>query len=177
MVGRLAGRFPDPASSIEPSSSCEMPWRGRQTMQKLVSVLGKRSASSGATKRPLQTCVGCFRVGADVGNWRIPPNCFWVGRSTRWEYATKRERHDQNAAALYPTCAVAPDSAQPSRAATGNRARPSRYLDEYRGSASVSNVDRNRPWWFYYQPHKEDADALMNRMRQIGSISTQQIGK
>jgi hypothetical protein len=34
-----------------------------------------------------------------------------------------------------------------------------------------SNVDETDPWWFYYQPHKKDAGALMDRMRQIGTIN------
>ena len=41
-----------------------------------------------------------------------------------------------------------------------------RIAERYEGH----HVDHTDPWWFYYEPHKEDADALMRRMRQIGTI-------
>jgi hypothetical protein len=80
------------------------------------------------------------------------------------------ERHYENAAALYPT-AQSPRLALSYLARqSGNRAAAARYLEEMVRRPPGSNVDETDPWWFYYEPHKEDADALMHRMRQIGTI-------
>jgi tetratricopeptide (TPR) repeat protein len=80
------------------------------------------------------------------------------------------ERHYENAAALYPT-AQSPRLALSYLARqSGNRAAAARYLEEIVRRPPGSNVDETDPWWFYYEPHKEDADALMHRMRQIGTI-------
>jgi tetratricopeptide (TPR) repeat protein len=80
-------------------------------------------------------------------------------------------RHDDarhrygRAAGLYPQ-AQSPQLAL-SRLAqhTGDRASARRALQTL---AAVDDINGGDPWWGFYQPHKEDADVLMARMRQIG---------
>jgi tetratricopeptide (TPR) repeat protein len=92
----------------------------------------------------------------------------------REEQALKRpseaERHYENAAVLYPN-AQSPRLALSHLARqSGNRATASRHLESVSRHLPGTNVDETDPWWFYYEPHKEDADALMIRMRQIGIL-------
>jgi tetratricopeptide (TPR) repeat protein len=74
-------------------------------------------------------------------------------------------RHYERAAELYPN-AQSPRLAL-SRVArqAGDRAAAQRSLQSI---ASVADGDASDPWWDFYQPHKDDADILMRRMRQIG---------
>ena len=74
-------------------------------------------------------------------------------------------RHYERAAELYPN-AQSPQLAL-SRLArqTGDHAAAQRSLQSL---ASVADSDASDPWWGFYQPHKGDADILMQRMRQIG---------
>lgn len=60
-------------------------------------------------------------------------------------------RRFENAAALYPS------AQSPWRALQNVTTRPS------------SGVSAEDPWWFYYEPHLGDAEALMDQMRKIGS--------
>lgn len=79
------------------------------------------------------------------------------------------ERHYENAAALYPK-AQSPRLALSHLAReSGNRAAASGHLQSVTRHPPGVNVDDTDPWWFYYEPHKEDADMLMTRMREIGS--------
>ncbi len=75
-----------------------------------------------------------------------------------------RRRYEQ-AAGLYPS-AQSPRLAL-SRLAqhTGDRAGAQLSL---RNLVRVSGRDPSDPWWEFYEPHKEDADILVTRMRQIG---------
>ena len=74
-----------------------------------------------------------------------------------------RRRYEQ-AADLYPD-AQSPRLAL-SRLArqTGDRASAQRLLQ----TLAASDADRIDPWWLFYEPHKDDAAALMARMRRIG---------
>jgi tetratricopeptide (TPR) repeat protein len=74
-------------------------------------------------------------------------------------------RHYQRASELYPN-AQSPTLAL-SRLArqTGDRPSAQRSLVAL---AAMNDVDRADPWWLYYAAHKDDAAALMERMRQIG---------
>jgi thioredoxin-like negative regulator of GroEL len=71
----------------------------------------------------------------------------------------------ENAAELYPT-------AQSPQLALGHLTRESGdrtgALEALRG-VSRSHLDRTDPWWAYYEPHLDDADALMDKMRGLGS--------
>jgi Tetratricopeptide repeat len=71
----------------------------------------------------------------------------------------------QDAAELYPT-------AQSPQLALSHLTRESGdrtgALAALRG-ISAPRFDRTDPWWTYYQPHLEDADALMDKMRELGS--------
>jgi tetratricopeptide (TPR) repeat protein len=83
-------------------------------------------------------------------------------------WRSEAERHYENAAALYPT-AQSPRLALSYLARqSGNRAAATRHLATIARRAPGSNVDPSDPWWFYYEPHKADAAALMNQMRQMG---------
>jgi tetratricopeptide (TPR) repeat protein len=83
-------------------------------------------------------------------------------------------RHDEarrrfeNAAALYPS-AQSPWLAlsQLARQA-GDRRSALRALQRVTTRTS-SDGSVDDPWWFYYEPHFSDAEALMDQMRKIGS--------
>ena len=82
-----------------------------------------------------------------------------LGRS-----AEARRRYEQ-ASDLYPS-AQSPRLALSQLARqTGDRASAQRSLQSL---AAVADIDASDPWWDFYQPHKDDADTLMDRMRQIG---------
>jgi tetratricopeptide (TPR) repeat protein len=83
-----------------------------------------------------------------------------LGRS-----ADARRRYEQ-AADLYPN-AQSPRLAL-SRIArqTGDRTAAQRSLQTL--ASAVGHDDATDPWWGFYQPHKDDADMLIERMRQIG---------
>ena len=81
------------------------------------------------------------------------------------------ERHYENAAVLYPSAQSPPIALSYLARRTGDRAGGLRSLESLPVHPPGSNVDETDPWWFYYEPHKEDADALMDRMRQIGDIN------
>ena len=84
------------------------------------------------------------------------------------ERTSEAERHYENAAALYPK-AQSPRLALSYLARqSGNLATASRHLEGVSRHAPGTNVDDTDPWWFYYEPHKEDADVLMDQMRQMG---------
>jgi hypothetical protein len=78
------------------------------------------------------------------------------------------ERHYQNAATLYPTAQSPRIALSHLARQSGNRAAASQYLEEVSRISAGGHLDDPDPWWFYYQPHMDDADALMNRMRHIG---------
>lgn len=75
-------------------------------------------------------------------------------------------RHYERAAALYPA-AQSPRLAL-SRLArqVGDRASAQHSLQAL---AAMDDDDRVDPWWMFYEIHKDDADALMDQMRQIGA--------
>jgi tetratricopeptide (TPR) repeat protein len=89
------------------------------------------------------------------------------------QYQALRRRDDarlhfENAAALYP-------SAQSPRLAlaylvrqSGDRAAASRLLRDLPVSRTAG-LDRIDPWWTFYEPHLDDAAALMGEMRKIGN--------
>ena len=74
-------------------------------------------------------------------------------------------RHYERAAVLYPR-AQSPRMAL-SRLArqTGDIASAQRALESL---AAAADLDRDDPWWSFYEPHQDDAEPLMERMRQIG---------
>ena len=75
------------------------------------------------------------------------------------------KRRYEQAADLYPT-AQSPLLALGGLARqTGDRAGAQRSLGNL---AAVSSAEPSDPWWEFYQPHKADADQLVERMRQIG---------
>jgi hypothetical protein len=78
------------------------------------------------------------------------------------------ERHYQNAATLYPTAQSPRIALSHLARQSGNRAAASQYLEDVSRISASGHLDEPDPWWFYYQPHRDDADALMNRMREIG---------
>jgi tetratricopeptide (TPR) repeat protein len=75
-----------------------------------------------------------------------------------------RRRYDQ-AADLYPR-AQSPRLALGRLARqTGDRAAAQRSLQSL---VAVADIDASDPWWGFYQTHIDDADILVQRMRQIG---------
>jgi tetratricopeptide (TPR) repeat protein len=86
----------------------------------------------------------------------------------RYEGAKQRF---ETAAVLYPT-------AQSPRLALGQLARQfgdrAGALRAVRSIADATSDDAADPWWSYYEPHKQDAEALMDQMRKLlGSIYAQ----
>jgi len=82
-----------------------------------------------------------------------------IGRrdEARWHY--------ERAASLYPN-AQSPLLALSGLARqTGDRASAQRSLASL---VAVNDSEPFDPWWEFYQSHKDDADALMARMQQIG---------
>jgi hypothetical protein len=77
-------------------------------------------------------------------------------------------QHYQNAATLYPTAQSPRIALSFLSRQSGNRAAASQHLDDVARVSRGTNIAEPDPWWFYYQPHTEDADALVARMRQIG---------
>jgi tetratricopeptide (TPR) repeat protein len=73
-----------------------------------------------------------------------------------------RRRYEQ-AAALYP------DAQSPRMALSGLARRAGDRANAQLALQSLAALsDPVDPWWEFYQPHKEDADVLMNQMRQMG---------
>ena len=76
-----------------------------------------------------------------------------------------RRRYEQ-AAALYPH-AQSPRLALSALARqTGDRVSAQHSLQAL---AAMDDDDRLDPWWLFYEPHKDDAAALVDQMRQIGA--------
>jgi tetratricopeptide (TPR) repeat protein len=80
-------------------------------------------------------------------------------------------RH-QEAARCYERAADLYPSAQSPRLALSRLARQTgdRVTAQYalRVLADETGVERVDPWWEFYEPHKDDAEVLMDRMRKIG---------
>ena len=72
----------------------------------------------------------------------------------------------ERAARLVSQRAIAAACAQRARAA--NRRSRKRAALAGRVSLPSAMSEPSDPWWEFYQPHKDDADVLMARMRQIG---------
>jgi hypothetical protein len=77
-------------------------------------------------------------------------------------------QHYQNAATLYPTAQSPRIALSFLSRQSGNRAAASQHLEDVTRVSGSTNMAEPDPWWLYYQPHTEDADALVARMRQIG---------
>jgi tetratricopeptide (TPR) repeat protein len=71
----------------------------------------------------------------------------------------------EHAAELYPNAQSPKLALSHVARQTGDRFGAQQSLNRLIAAPTATPSD---PWWFYYQPHRDDADALMNRMREIG---------